>query len=131
MARKPHKKPPRNKPPTTNQRLRAQLKRANGAKQGDGKGGRAPRHRPDFRVDKAQALWAQHQYDEEIWYYERALAHDPRNPVLLVDMARAYALRFRYADAEKLIKLAESLYADDAHLQRNLGYSYMMIQQFD
>ena len=49
-------------------------------------------------------------YDEAIWYYERALARDPRNPVLLVDVARAYALRYRYADAEKLVELAESLY---------------------
>jgi len=131
MARKPHKKPSRNKPPTTNQRLRAQLKKANGAKGDGAKGAHAPLHRPDFRIDKAQALWAERRYEEAIWYYERALARNPRNPVLLVDMARAYALRYRYADAEKLINLAESLYEDDGPLQHMLGYSYMMIQQFD
>ncbi len=46
-------------------------------------------------------------------------------------MARAYALRYRYAEAEKLADLARSLYPDDAHLQQMLGRSYLQIQQFD
>jgi tetratricopeptide (TPR) repeat protein len=130
MARNPHKKPQRRKPPTVNQRLRAQAKRA--AAQGNGADGRAmPRHKPDVRINKAQALWNQRRFDEAIWYYERALARDPQNPVLLVDVARAYALRFRYADSQKLVDLAQSLYPDDAHLQQMLGRSYVQIQQFD
>jgi tetratricopeptide (TPR) repeat protein len=51
--------------------------------------------------------------------------------VLLVDVARAYALRFRYADAEKLVNLAQSLYSCDSHLQQMLGRSYVQLQQFD
>ena len=62
---------------------------------------------------------------------ERALARDPHNPVLLVDVARAYALRYRYADSEKLVDLAQSLHPDDAHLQQMLGRSFVRIQQFD
>jgi tetratricopeptide (TPR) repeat protein len=96
----------------------------------DGSAG-ALRHKPDVRIDKAQALWDQRRFDEAIWYYERALARDPQNAVLLVDVARAYALRFRYADAEKLVGLAQSLYPDDPHLQQMLGRSYVRIQQFD
>jgi tetratricopeptide (TPR) repeat protein len=129
MARKPNNKPPRRKPPTVNQRINAQLKRA--AEQGKSGNRSAPRHKPDVRIDKAQRAWEQRRFDEAIWYYERALARDPHNPVLLVDVARAYALRYRYDDAEKLAGLAQSLYPDDAHLQQMLGRSFVKIQQFD
>ena len=90
-----------------------------------------PRHRPDVRIDKAQIAWDQRRFDEATQYYEQALASDPHNPVLLVDVARAYSLRYRYGDAEKLVNLAQSLHPDDAHLQRMLGRSYTQIQQFD
>jgi tetratricopeptide (TPR) repeat protein len=129
MARKPNKKPHRHKPPTVNQRMRARMKQS-GAK-GSGADGSAPQHKPDVRINKAQALWNQRQFDEAIWYYERALARDPHNPVLLADVARAYALRFRYADAEKLVELAQTLHPDDPHLQQMLGRTYVQIQQFD
>ncbi|MEX0611573.1 MAG: sulfotransferase [Pirellulales bacterium] len=129
MARRSNNNP-RRKPPTVNQRLKAQAKRAAASRTGAG-GSSAPRHKPDVRIDKAQALWNQRRFDEAIWYYERALARDPHNAVLLVDVARAYALRFRYADAEKLVDLAQSLYPDDAHLQQMLGRSYVRLQQFD
>ena len=56
---------------------------------------------------------------------------DPQNAVLLVDLARAYALRYRYADAEKLVDLAESLYPNNTQLQQMLGRSYVELQQFD
>jgi tetratricopeptide (TPR) repeat protein len=126
MARKPNK-PHRRKPPTVNQRLRARMKDGSIGESGAA----GPRHKPDVRINKAQALWDQRRFDEAIWYYERALARDPHNPVLLVDVARAYALRFRYADAEKLVDLANSLHPNDAHLQQMLGRSYVHIQQFD
>jgi tetratricopeptide (TPR) repeat protein len=130
MPRKPHKKPHR-KPPTINQRLKAQIKRAAAAQGSDGSGRTLPRHEPDVRIDKAQHAWEQRRFDEAIWYYERALARDPHNPVLLVDVARAYALRYRYSDAEKLVELAQSLHPNDAYLQLMLGRSYVRIQQFD
>lgn len=85
----------------------------------------------DVRVPKAQAAWEQHRYDEAISLYERALARDPHNPILLVDLARAYALRYRFADAEKLVDLANTLHPNDAKLQLMLGNSYRQIQQFD
>jgi tetratricopeptide (TPR) repeat protein len=128
MARKPNKKPHR-KPPTINQRLKAQMKRAAAAQAGGGTA--LPRHKPDVRIDKAQNLWEQRRFDEAIWYYERALARDPHNAVLLVDVARAYALRYRYADSEKLVNLTQSLHSNDPHLQQMLGRSFVRIQQFD
>ncbi len=129
MARKPNKKPSRRKPPTINQRLRAEAKRSRvGA---DLRSSSPSRHKPDVRIEKAQALWRQFRYDEAIWYYERALARDPQNPILLVDVARAYALRYRFEDAEKLIDLANKLFPNDAQLQQLLGESYTQIQQFD
>jgi tetratricopeptide (TPR) repeat protein len=129
MGRKPNKKPHR-KPPSINQRLTAQMKRA-AAQAGGTRGPALPRHKPDVRIDKAQHAWEQRRFEEAIWYYERALARDPHNPVLLVDVARAYALRYRYADSEKLVELAQSLHPDDAHLQQMLGRSFVRIQQFD
>jgi tetratricopeptide (TPR) repeat protein len=130
MARKPNKKPPHRKPPSVNQRLRADAKRA--AAQGKSVPGQsAPGIKPDVRVNKAQIAWNRGDYDEAIWCYERALARDPHNPVLLVDVARAYSLRFRFADAEKLINLAEALYPENAQLQNMLGRSYVMVQRFD
>jgi tetratricopeptide (TPR) repeat protein len=130
MARKPNKKPHR-KPPSINQRLNAQAKRVAAARKEDALGLGTHRRKLDVRIKKAQSAWEARRYDEAIWYYERALARDPHNAVLLVDVARAYALRFRYADAEKLINLAQSLYPDDMHLQQMLGRSYVQLQQFD
>lgn len=89
------------------------------------------RHNPDVSIDRAQVAWGARRFDEAIAHYEEALSRDPRNPVLLVDMARAYALRYRYADAQKLIDRAQALYPGDAHVQRMLGRSYMLVQQFD
>ncbi|MBN1852541.1 MAG: sulfotransferase [Pirellulales bacterium] len=89
------------------------------------------RHKPDFRINKAQAAWKARRYDDAIWYYERALARDPNNAILLVDVARAYGLRFRPTDAEKLINKAFALYPDDVHLLQMLGRSYEMLKQFD
>ena len=130
MARKPNKKAQQRKLPPVHQRSGAQAEGAAG--RSNGAAGRpAPRHKPDVRIDKAQNAWNARRFEEAIWYYERALARDPHNPVLLVDVARAYALRFRYADAEKLVHLADSLYPDDAHLQQMLGRSYVQIQQLD
>jgi tetratricopeptide (TPR) repeat protein len=129
MARERRNRLRRRKPPSLNQRLKAQAKR--GAIQGDSADGTKPRHKPDVRINKAQALWDRRLYDEAIWQYERALARDPHNPVLLVDVARAYALRFRYADAEKLVELAQRLHGEDAYLQQMLGRSYVLLQQFD
>jgi tetratricopeptide (TPR) repeat protein len=129
MARRPNKKPSRHKPPSIGQRRKAEAKRAavsNGAA-----GQPIPQYRLDVRIDKAQALWREQKFEEAIWYYERALARNPLNPVLLVDVARAYALRYRFADAEKLVDKARTLYPDDARLQAMLGESYTLIQQFD
>jgi tetratricopeptide (TPR) repeat protein len=127
VAKKRNHKPPRNKPPSVNQRRRAQAKGAASSGKSDG----AAAHKPDFRINKAQRLWGLRRYEEAIWYYERALARNPHNPVLLVDVARAYALRFRYADAEKLIALAENLHSDDPRFYEMLGRSCVQIQQFD
>lgn len=129
MSRKPNKKGSRQKPPSVGQRIRAQQKTvaASAKSQPSVPGG----VNSDFRVQKAQELWDQRRYDEAIWYYERALARDPHDPVLLTDVARAYALRYRFADAEKLVDLANTLHPNDAKLQLMLGNSYKQIQQYD
>lgn len=126
MARRPNQPPRKNT--SANQRV--------GAVRGKLPAGSpalpsTPLHQPDVRIDKAQHAWAARRFDEAIRLYESALARNPHNPVLLVDVARAYALRYRAADAERLIELAERLYPADAHLQQMLGRSYVQLQQFD
>lgn len=108
-------------------------KRANAKKPTRFSGGAQSRsdHEPDIRINKAQQAWAEKRYDEAIWFYERALERAPTNAVLLVDVARAYAMRFRFAEAEVLVDRACSLYPDDARLQAMLGRSYQQLQQFD
>ena len=92
---------------------------------------RKPRHPPDPRIDKAQQAWERRRYDDAIRLYEQALERAPTNAVLLVDVARAYALRFRYADAERLADRARNLHPENAELRRMLGRSYVQLQQFD
>ncbi len=128
MVRKPGKRPPHRKPPSIRQRLQAQSKCSPSS---GGPGGRSPRHKPDPDIDRAHVAWGQHRYDLAIHHYERALARDPHNAVLLVDVARAYALRYRFGDAERLIDLAKRLYPSDVDLQRMLGRSFVQIQQYD
>ena len=123
MARKPNKPRPHD---PTNRRVASSEKAASGKS-----ASLQPRHQADVRIDRAQDAWTARQFDEAIRLYESALARDPHNPVLLVDVARAYALRYRAADAEKLVELAERLYPDDAHLQLMLGRSYVMLQHYD
>ena len=110
--------------------MRAEAKRA--AAQGKPVPGQpALQNNQTSALTRRRIAWNRGDYEEAIWCYERALARDPHNPVLLVDVAAAYALRFRYADAEKLVNLAESLYPDNAQLQQMLGRSYVMLQRFD
>lgn len=109
--------------------MRADARRA--ASTGKSTTGQPQRANVDVLVKKAQLAWDQRRYSEAIYCYERALARDPQNPILLTDVARAYALRFRFADAEKLVDLASSLYPNDAKLQEMLGHSYLQVQQFD
>lgn len=131
MAKNPRKKPHLSNRLAGGPRRRAAAKGLPPADARNGAGGVPPRHKPDVRIDKAQLAWEQRRYDEAIRYYEQALARNPRNPVLLIDVARAYALRYRYADAERLVELAQSLYPDDAHVQRMLGGSFALVLRFD
>jgi tetratricopeptide (TPR) repeat protein len=82
-------------------------------------------------VAKAQHAWSLRRYDEAIRHYEAALARQPRHPMLLADMARAKALRFRFAEAEELFARAERLYPDDASVQRMLARTYGQVQRFE
>jgi tetratricopeptide (TPR) repeat protein len=133
LARNPGKKNSgRRKPPNAGKRSKELTHLP--VKPGDRpamRGRSVPRHKPDVNIDRAQLAWDAHRFDEAIHYYELALKRDPTNAVLLVDVARAYGLRFRYADAERLVDRACDLHPNDAHLQLMLGRSYEMLKQFD
>jgi tetratricopeptide (TPR) repeat protein len=96
-----------------------------------GRGAGVVREETQLRINKAQAAWAQRRFDDAIRIYERALEHEPTSAVLMVDLARAYAMRFRHAEAEALVDRASRLHGEDAELQRMLGRSYVHFQQFD
>ncbi len=61
---------------------------------------------------RARIYHLSRQYDKAIPYYERAIARDPKNPKLLLDLARCYLVRGRLAEAgtcaEKAAELAPS-----------------------
>lgn len=83
------------------------------------------------RIQKAQVAWQQRQFDAAITCYEQALKLAPTHSGLMVDLSRAYALRYRFGEAEELVNRACLLHPDDPMLQIMLGRTYFMIQQFD
>lgn len=83
------------------------------------------------RIQKAQVAWQQRQFDEAIIFYEQALKLAPTHAGLMVDLSRAYALRYRFDEAEEIVNRACRLHPDDPTLQIMLGRTYFMIQQFD
>lgn len=88
-------------------------------------------HKPDVRIDMAQAAWQNGQYDEAIRCYEQALAKDPRNPTLLTDMARAYGLRYRMDDAEQVLNRLKAVIGDDGHAMYMLAETYFKFKDFE
>jgi tetratricopeptide (TPR) repeat protein len=115
---------PRKKLKTSNNRSDARSRRSGSV---DGK----TAQQIQTRIQKAQAAWETRQFDEAITCYEQALKLAPTHAGLMVDLSRAYALRYRYEDAEALVERACRLHPDDATLQIMLGRTYFLIQQFD
>jgi len=57
-------------------------------------------------LQQAAETWNRQQYDESIDLLERARARDPNNSSILLDLGRAYGMRYNYAKAESLLELA-------------------------
>lgn len=57
----------------------------------------------DPRVNQAKAAWEHYQFDAATRLYEHALAADPSNILLTIDVARCYGLRRRFAESDRLL----------------------------
>jgi tetratricopeptide (TPR) repeat protein len=77
----------------------------------------------------AREAWERHQYEQTIALYEQALRRDPKNHFLLIDLARAYGLRYRLADAEMILDRVLRLYPRSAKVRSMAAATYAMIQR--
>jgi tetratricopeptide (TPR) repeat protein len=57
----------------------------------------------DPRVNQAKAAWEHYQFEAATRLYEQALAADPTNILLTIDVARCYGLRRRFAESDRLL----------------------------
>jgi len=57
-------------------------------------------------LQQASEAWNRQQYQESIDLLERAQSRDPDNPSVLLDLGRAYGMRYDYAKAERYLEMA-------------------------
>jgi tetratricopeptide (TPR) repeat protein len=77
----------------------------------------------------AREAWERNQYEQTIALYEQALRRDPKNHLLLVDLARAYGLRYRFEEAEQMLDRVVRLYPRNAKVRSMVARSYSMISR--
>jgi tetratricopeptide (TPR) repeat protein len=57
-------------------------------------------------LQQAAETWKQQEYQESIDLLEKARARVPNSPAILLDLGRAYGMRYDYANAERCFELA-------------------------
>src|SRR5262245_54612124 len=57
----------------------------------------------DPRVHLAKVAWENYQFETAMHLYEQALAADPGNILLTIDVARCFGLRRRFAESDRLL----------------------------
>ncbi len=77
----------------------------------------------------AREAWERHNYEQTISLYEQALCRDPKNHLLLIDLARAYGLRYRLPEAEQMLDRALRLYPRSAKVRSMVAATYAMISR--
>jgi tetratricopeptide (TPR) repeat protein len=77
----------------------------------------------------AREAWERHQYEQTIALYEQALRRDPKNHFLLIDLARAYGLRYRLDEAETMLDRVLRLYPRSAKVRSMAAATFAMIQR--
>jgi Tfp pilus assembly protein PilF len=83
----------------------------------------------DALARSAREAWERHQYEQTISLYEQALRRDPKNHLLLIDLARAYGLRYRLEEAEQLLERVLRLFPRSARVRSMVASSFSMIHR--
>src|SRR5882724_8605756 len=68
--------------------------------------GSIPKGSVEPLLQQAAEAWKRQQYQESIDLLERARTRDPDNPSVLLDLGRAYGMRYDYAKAESCLEMA-------------------------
>ncbi len=76
----------------------------------------------------AEEAWANQDYQKGIKLIEKATRKEPRNPALLLDLARAYGKRYDYPTAQRCIDKALQISIDRTH---TLGEAGRICMEFD
>lgn len=85
--------------------------------------------RCDALARSAQQAWERRKYEQAIDLYEQALRRNPQGFYLLVDLARAYGLRYRMDEAEEMLQRLLGLAPRSAKVRHMVARSYSMIQR--
>src|SRR5712671_2804810 len=70
---------------------------------------------------ESEEAWGRQDYQKSISLVEQATRKDPRNPSLLLDLARAYGRRYDFPAAERCLEKAVEISKDRAHTSRRRG----------
>ena len=93
---------------------------------------RAPLKKPNPAIERlyreAEEAWANQDYQKGISLIEKATRKEPRNPALVLDLARAYGKRYDFPAAQRCIDKALQISIDRAH---TLGEAGRICMEFD
>jgi tetratricopeptide (TPR) repeat protein len=79
----------------------------------------------------AEAAWKQQDYQKSIDLIEQASRADPSNPSILLNLARAYGLRYNYAAAERSIERAVQVSSRRTETLAEAGLNCLEFQHLD
>src|SRR5712672_3448354 len=84
---------------------------------------RPTKHNPAIQrlFREADEAWGNQDYQKSINFIEKATRKDPRNPSLLLDLARAYGRRYDFPAAERCLEKAVEISKDRAHTLEEAG----------
>ncbi len=85
---------------------------------------------PSGIVKRAMKAWKDAQFDKSIELFERARKIHPNRVEILLDLGRAYGMRYRYEEAEACFSQALKLSPNNAKTLRVLGENYRTLARF-
>ncbi len=80
---------------------------------------------------EAEEAWGAQDYQKSISLFEKATRKEPNNPLIVLDLARAYGKRYDYPAAERCIEKAVRISADRAQVLGQAGQVCLEFDNFD